>query len=134
RHKRKAYDDTIELDTFVYRCAFFRAGLLRLFIGSRGVHAVEWMTNIQQNIEETKRYSAWEEVKEGFSYMRKNELIMSVVVMTFFLSYVFAGPLSVGMLIIVKDIFVEQLSALLPWSRPWVSVHWPGPSCSRRLN
>src|SRR5699024_12669883 len=103
-------------------------------IGSRVVHAVDWMINIQQNREETKRYSAWEELKEGISYMRKNELIISVVVMTFLLNFFFAGPLSVGMLIIVRDLFVEALSALLPWSRPWVSVHWPGPSCSRRLN
>lgn len=47
----------------------------------------------------------WDELKEGFNYVRKNELIISVVVVALFINFFFSGPFAIGMPIIVKDIF-----------------------------
>ncbi|WP_026905678.1 MFS transporter [Paucisalibacillus globulus] len=45
------------------------------------------------------------DLKEGFLYARKNELIISVVIMALFLNLFFSGPIAIGMPVIVKDIF-----------------------------
>jgi len=43
--------------------------------------------------------------KEGFAYARKNELIVSIIFMALFLNFFFSGPFTIGMPIIVKDVF-----------------------------
>ncbi|OZU87933.1 MFS transporter [Virgibacillus indicus] len=51
------------------------------------------------------KQSAWLDLKEGYHYARKNELVISIVSMAFFLNFFFSGPLAIGLPILVKDIF-----------------------------
>lgn len=54
---------------------------------------------------EIEKPTPWEDLKEGFRYARKNELVISVVIVAFFINFFFSGPLAIGLPIIVKDIF-----------------------------
>src|SRR5699024_7770821 len=66
---------------------------------------------IEEEIDEEKA-TPWEDLKEGFAYMRSNELIVTIVVMAFFLNFFFSGPLAIGLPILVKDIFSGDVVGL----------------------
>jgi MFS family permease len=59
----------------------------------------------QEEQEDTVKHTPLSDLKEGFQYARKNELIISVVVMALFLNFFFSGPIAIGMPVIVKDVF-----------------------------
>ncbi|MFA1819064.1 MFS transporter [Virgibacillus oceani] len=60
---------------------------------------------LEKDNKEESGKSAWMDLKEGFAYARKNELIVSIIFMALFLNFFFSGPFTIGMPIIVKDIF-----------------------------
>ncbi|MFD1037675.1 MFS transporter [Virgibacillus byunsanensis] len=64
-----------------------------------------WFIKLQEKPEETENHSPWEDLKEGLQYARKNEVVISIVMMALFLNFFFSGSFSIGMPIIVKDIF-----------------------------
>ncbi|WP_230856056.1 MULTISPECIES: MFS transporter [Bacillaceae] len=59
-----------------------------------------------------KKVSPWQDLKEGFHYARKNELIISIVFLALFLNLFFTGPYSMGMPIMVKDVFAGDAAGL----------------------
>lgn len=54
---------------------------------------------------EVDQPTPWEDLKEGFHYARKNELVISIVIVAFFVNFFFSGPLAIGLPILVKDVF-----------------------------
>ncbi|WP_245835696.1 MFS transporter [Virgibacillus ndiopensis] len=96
-------------------------GSLIAFLGFEGVFSVAFVMlllsslavlfiKLPQQAVESEKKTPWEDLKEGFSYARKNELVIAVVILGFFLNFFISGPLSIGLPIIIKDIF--QGSAL----------------------
>jgi MFS family permease len=74
-------------------CMLLIASVLVLFI------------RLEKDHGEASGNSAWTDFKEGFAYARKNELIVSIIFMALFLNFFFSGPFTIGMPIIVKDVF-----------------------------
>lgn len=62
--------------------------------------------------EGAKKSSPLEDLKAGFTYMRSNELIVTIVVLAFFLNFLFVGPLAMGLPILVKDILEADVIGL----------------------
>lgn len=62
--------------------------------------------------EATEKRSALEDLKAGFSYMRKNELIVRIVILAFFLNFLFVGPIAMGLPILIKDILAADVIGL----------------------
>lgn len=58
-----------------------------------------------ESVEEGEKHTPLADLKEGFQYARKKELIISVVIMALFLNLFFSGPIAIGMPVIVKDVF-----------------------------
>lgn len=54
---------------------------------------------------EVEKPTPLEDLKAGFRYARKNELVISIVTVAVFINFFFSGPLSIGIPIIVKDVF-----------------------------
>ncbi|WP_404451676.1 MFS transporter [Virgibacillus necropolis] len=54
---------------------------------------------------EVDRPTPLEDLKEGFRYAKKNELVISIVIVALFINFFLTGPLSIGLPIIVKDVF-----------------------------
>lgn len=54
---------------------------------------------------EVEKPTPLEDLKAGFRYARKNELVISIVIVAVFINFFFTGPLSIGIPIIVKDVF-----------------------------
>lgn len=98
-------------------------GALIAFLGFIGVFSVACIMLLlsaiavlfirlnEQETEEEKP-SPWTDLKEGFQYARKNDLIITIVILAFFINFFFAGPLSMGIPIIVKDIFQGEVASL----------------------
>ncbi|ASK60858.1 MFS transporter [Virgibacillus phasianinus] len=63
------------------------------------------LITLKKDEEGVEKPTPWEDLKEGFRYARKNELVISVVIVAFFINFFFSGPLAIGLPIIVKDIF-----------------------------
>lgn len=57
-----------------------------------------------ETIEEAK--TPWEDLKEGFHYVKNNEFIISIVFLALVLNFFFTGPIAMGLPIIVKDVFL----------------------------
>ncbi|MFD2042760.1 MFS transporter [Ornithinibacillus salinisoli] len=79
----------------------FTVALLMLLIASFAVIFIR----LDEEKSVSDKPSPWEDFKEGWNYARKNELVVSIVVMAFFLNFFFAGPLAIGLPIMVKDVF-----------------------------
>ncbi|WP_246521450.1 MFS transporter [Ornithinibacillus massiliensis] len=62
--------------------------------------------------QEEEKHTPLADLKEGFQYARKNELVISVVVMALFLNLFFSGPIAIGMPVIVKDVFAGSAVSL----------------------
>jgi MFS family permease len=90
--------------TGVYSVAF-----TMLFISSI---AVLFIRLKKEKEEEVKKPAPLTDLKEGFNYARKNELVISVVIMAFFLNFFFSGPIAIGMPVIVKDVFDGSAAGL----------------------
>ncbi|SHG73615.1 MFS transporter [Ornithinibacillus halophilus] len=67
---------------------------------------------LKEEKNEVEKPSPWSDLKEGLAYARKNELVVSVVIMAFFLNFFFSGPLAIGLPIMVKDIFQSDAVGL----------------------
>ncbi|MEN2767708.1 MFS transporter [Ornithinibacillus xuwenensis] len=80
----------------------FSVSLVMLLIAS---FAVLFIRMKKEEDVQGNKPTPWTELKEGLSYVRKNELVISIVVMALFINFFFSGPFSIGMPIIVKDIF-----------------------------
>ncbi|MFD2630310.1 MFS transporter [Oceanobacillus kapialis] len=78
----------------VAMCMLLVASIIVLFIRLK-----------KEDEEEKVIQTLWADLKEGFVYAKKNHLIISVVSMAFFLNFFFTGPFTIGIPIIVKDIF-----------------------------
>lgn len=61
---------------------------------------------------EVDQATPWEDLKEGFRYAKKNELVISIVIVGFFVNFFFSGPMSIGIPIIVKDVFEGNVLGL----------------------
>lgn len=81
----------------------FSVAMVMLLLASIAVLAIR--IREERAAEEEGKTSPLEDLKEGIQYVRKNDLIISIVVMAFFLNFFFAGPLSIGIPVIVKDVF-----------------------------
>ncbi|HAM79896.1 MFS transporter [Ornithinibacillus bavariensis] len=88
----------------VYSVAF-----VMLFISSLAVLFIRLKIERQ---EELRKPAPLTDLKEGFQYARKNELVISVVIMAFFLNFFFSGPIAIGMPVIVKDVFDGNAASL----------------------
>src|SRR5690606_4370623 len=62
--------------------------------------------------EEPESHTPLADLKEGFLYARKNELVITVVIMALFLNLFFSGPIAIGMPVIVKDVFAGSAVSL----------------------
>lgn len=62
--------------------------------------------NVEKREEET---SAWKDLKEGFSYMRKQPVIQSMIGLTLTINLLFVGPFTIGLPIIIKDVFAGNI-------------------------
>ncbi|WP_047986160.1 MFS transporter [Ornithinibacillus californiensis] len=92
-------------------------GTLIALLGFAGVFSVAFIMLLLSSIavifiriklqkqEEVEKHTPLADLKEGFQYARKNELVISVVIMAFFLNFFFSGPIAIGMPVIVKDVF-----------------------------
>ncbi|WP_370458002.1 MFS transporter [Thalassobacillus sp. CUG 92003] len=47
----------------------------------------------------------WNEFREGIQYVKQREVLRSIMIMAFFLNFFVTGPMSLGIPIIVKDVF-----------------------------
>lgn len=66
-----------------------------------------------KNVREDKeKASALDDLKEGFRYMKGNQLIVTIVFLAFVVNFFFAGPLSIGIPILVKDIYQSEVLGL----------------------
>ncbi|MFS0671939.1 MFS transporter [Ornithinibacillus sp. 179-J 7C1 HS] len=74
--------------------------------------AVLFIRVVQKREEGEEKHTPLADLKEGFQYARKNELIISVVVMALFLNLFFSGPIAIGMPVIVKDVFAGSAVSL----------------------
>ncbi|MUK90091.1 MFS transporter [Ornithinibacillus sp. L9] len=79
----------------------FTVALVMLLLASVAVLFIR----LKEDKKDAERPSPWEDFKEGWNYARKNELVVSIVVMAFFLNFFFSGPLTIGIPIMVKDVF-----------------------------
>ncbi|WP_090866386.1 MFS transporter [Oceanobacillus limi] len=79
----------------------FSVSLAMLLLASIAVLFIR----LKEESDEAEKPSPWEDFKAGWNYARKNELVVSIVIMAFFLNFFFAGPLAIGLPIMVKDIF-----------------------------
>lgn len=79
----------------------FSVALAMLLLASVTVLFIQ----LKEKKQDVQKVSAIAELKEGFQYARKNSLIVSIMIMAFFLNFFFSGPLSIGLPVIVKDIF-----------------------------
>src|SRR5690625_2166555 len=61
---------------------------------------------------EEEQQTPWEDFKEGFNYVRKHELIRSIMVLALLLNFFFTGPIAIGLPIIVKDVFLGDAISL----------------------
>ncbi|HLS34958.1 MAG TPA: MFS transporter [Bacillota bacterium] len=59
-----------------------------------------------------EKSSAWKDFKAGFSYMRKNELIVTIVILAFFINFFFTGPIAIGLPILIKDVYKSDVLGL----------------------
>ncbi|WP_430787797.1 MFS transporter [Virgibacillus flavescens] len=91
-------------------------GSMIAFLGFEGVFSVAFvmlllsslavlLISLPKDETEVDRPTPLEDLKEGFRYAKKNELVISIVTVGFFINFFFSGPLSIGIPIIVKDIF-----------------------------
>ncbi|WP_010093703.1 MFS transporter [Ornithinibacillus scapharcae] len=92
-------------------------GTLIALLGFEGVFSVAFVMLLLSAIavlfirlkhletDEDEKHTPLADLKEGFQYARKKELIISVVVMALFLNLFFSGPIAIGMPVIVKDVF-----------------------------
>ncbi|QDP42107.1 MFS transporter [Radiobacillus deserti] len=97
-------------------------GSMIVFLGFTGVFIVSFvmlviasLTVLQITITENEAKSSkkpLEELKDGFVYMMKNKLLLNIMVMALFINFFFSGPLSIGIPIIVKDIFESNALGL----------------------
>jgi MFS family permease len=87
----------------------FTVGCIMLLIASIAVLFIQLSKTEEA---ENEKNSAWEDLKEGFIYARQSQLIMSIVFIAFFINFFFAGPFSIGMPIIVKDVFAGNSISL----------------------
>lgn len=79
----------------------FSIAFIMLFLASLAVLFIR-VTKIAEEGKEPPTPLA--DLKEGFLYARKNELVITVVIMAFFLNFFFAGPIAIGMPVVVKDL------------------------------
>ncbi len=97
-------------------------GTLIAVLGFKGVFTVACVMLLAASVtvifirlkpEETPIVSSpWEDLKEGYRYARRNRLILSIVSMGFFINFFFTGPYTIGIPIIVKDIFQSSSISL----------------------
>lgn len=92
-------------------------GTLIALLGFEGIFSVAFVMLLLASIavlfirlkqaeqEENVKHTPIVDLKEGFQYARKNELIISVVFTALFLNLFFSGPIAIGMPVIVKDVF-----------------------------
>src|SRR5690625_2901928 len=59
-----------------------------------------------------EKSSAWKDFKAGFSYMRKNELIVTIVILAFFINFFFTGPIAIGLPILIIDLYKSDVLGL----------------------
>lgn len=67
---------------------------------------------IKEKSQTSGKTTPWEDFKEGFKYARKHDMIITIVFMAFVLNFFFAGPLAIGIPIIIKDIFNSSVIGL----------------------
>ncbi|WP_077297224.1 MFS transporter [Virgibacillus pantothenticus] len=79
----------------------FSVACVMLLIGSLTVLFIQ----LKQGNEGKRDHSPWTELKEGLAYVRQSEFIMAIMFIAFFINFFFSGPFSIGMPIIVKDVF-----------------------------
>lgn len=70
------------------------------------------LIRLQDPQETVEKTSAWDDFKEGFQYARKHDMIVSIVMLAFVLNFFFAGPLSIGIPILIKDILNGSVVSL----------------------
>ncbi|MRG86940.1 MFS transporter [Salinibacillus xinjiangensis] len=98
-------------------------GSLIYFIGFTGVFTVAfvmlaiasltvWRVKIQASEQEEIKESAFADFKKGIQYIKANQLLQSIMIMGFVVNFFVAGPLSMGIPILVKDVFQENALAL----------------------
>src|SRR5690625_6144571 len=46
--------------------------------------------------------------------MRKNELIVTIVILAFFINFFFTGPIAIGLPILIKDVYKSDVLGLAP--------------------
>ncbi|APC47446.1 MFS transporter [Virgibacillus halodenitrificans] len=86
----------------------FIAAFLFLFLASITVLLIR----LEKDDDKEEVHSPWQDLKAGFVYARNNEIIMSIVFLGFILNFFFSGPLSMGIPIIVKDVFIGSAVSL----------------------
>ncbi len=79
----------------------FSVACVMLLIGALTVLFIQ----LKQEKEESDAHSPWKDLKEGFLYVRQSDFIVSIMFIAFFINFFFSGPFSIGMPIIVKDVF-----------------------------
>lgn len=61
---------------------------------------------------EQEKKTIWKSLTEGIHYVRKNEFLLTLVLLALVINLFFTGPISIGLPIMVKDIFKGEVLSL----------------------
>ncbi len=94
-------------------------GALIATVGFKGVFLVSSLMLVfsavavlfirKEKVEQQEESSAWKDLKEGFSYMRKQPVIQSIIGLTLTINLLFVGPFTIGLPIMIKDVFAGDV-------------------------
>jgi len=97
-------------------------GTMIAFIGFQGVFTVAFVMLLlasmivifikHKNFIEKEGKNPWLEFVEGFHYARKHEVIRSIMVIALIVNLFLTGPISIGLPLIVKDVFFGDAISL----------------------
>ncbi len=90
-----------------FKGVFMLAGAM-LLLSSLTVFQIR----VNKTRETLNNSGAWSEFKEGIAYVRNHNFLASVMVMALFLNFFVTGPLSIGIPLMVKDVFHEDALGL----------------------
>lgn len=93
--------------TLGFKGIFLTATLL-LLVAAWTVYQIK----LEKQEKEAEVKPIWNELKEGFAYVKTNRLLLSVMGLAFFLNFFINGPLAMGIPILVKDVLKENALGL----------------------
>ncbi len=85
----------------------FTAAAVMLVIAAWTVARI---TLMQEEASQESKQSIFHDIKTGFNYVKSNNLLLSVMSMAFLVNFFITGPLSMGIPLLVKDVY--QANAL----------------------